>query len=131
MGPNQRQLTADDLKRNAGDLKARALQRRAAARRCADPAQAKRLGRQADHDLREAGLCERAAMGLEAETGGSDADEQRLAFQAGRENHPEPREPNRAGLGKPPPKVAPVEAQWVKPFPPQERLGARPAHKAA
>ena len=107
MDPRQRRLTADDLKRNAGELKARALQTRAAARRCGDPAQAKRLERQADHDLREAGLSERAAFSLETETGDSEAYEQLLAFQAGREKHPGPREPKREGIEKPPLKGAP------------------------
>lgn len=108
MNPSQPRLTAADLKRTACELKARALQGRAAARRCGDPAQAKRLERQADHDLREAGLAERAALSLEAETGGLEVYEQLLAFQARRENHPEPLEPKPEGIEKPPPKGPPV-----------------------
>ena len=107
MNPSQCRLTAADLKSQACELKARALQARAAARRCSDPAQAKRLERQADHDLREAGLSERAAFSLETETGDSEAYEQLLAFQAGREKHPGPREPKREGIEKPPLKGAP------------------------
>jgi hypothetical protein len=109
MNASQRQRTAADLKNQGCELKARALQARAAARRCGDPAQAKRLERQADHDLREAGLAERAAISLEAETGSLEAYEHLLAaFQAGREKHPEPLEPERAGIEKPPPKGPPV-----------------------
>ena len=103
MNPSQCRLTAADLKSQACELRARALQARAAARRCGDPAQAKRLERQVDHDLREAGLSERAALSLEAEMGGSGAYEPRLAFQAGREQHPEPREPKREGIENSPP----------------------------
>lgn len=104
MDPGQRRPTAADLKSQARELKARALQARAAARRCSDPAQTKRLERQADHDLRESGLAERAALSLEAEMGSLEPYEQLLAFQAGRENHPELLEPAREGIEKPPPK---------------------------
>jgi hypothetical protein len=104
MNASQRQRTAADLKNQGCELKARALQARAAARRCGDPAQAKRLERQADHDLREAGLAERAAISLEAETGSSEVYERLLAFQAGRENRPEPLEPKREGIEKAPPR---------------------------
>jgi hypothetical protein len=103
MDPSQPRPTAADLKSQAGELKARALQARAAARRCSDPAQIKRLERQADHDLREAGLAERAALSLEAETGGLEAYEQLRTFQAGREKHPALPEPKREGIEKPPP----------------------------
>jgi hypothetical protein len=108
MDPSQRRPTAADLKSKACELKARALQARAVARRCGDPAQTKRLERQADYDLREAGLAERAALSLEAETGSSVAYEQLLAFQAGREKRPGPLEPKREGSEKPPPKGSPV-----------------------
>jgi hypothetical protein len=108
MDPSQPRPTAADLKSKAGDLKARALQARAAARRCGDPAQIKRLERQAAHDLREAGLAERAALSLEAELGGLEAHEQRRAFQAGRENHPAPPQPKGEGTEKPPPNGPPV-----------------------
>ena len=108
MDPSQPRPTAADLKSKASELKARALQARAAALRCGDPAQIKRLERQADHDLREAGLVERAALSLEAETGSSVAYEQLLAFQAGREKRPEPLEPKREGIEKPPPRGSPV-----------------------
>jgi hypothetical protein len=108
MDPSQRRPTAADLKNQAGDLKARALQARAAARRCGDPAQTKWLERQAAYDLREAGLAERAALSLEAETGGLEAYEQLLAFQARRENRPEPRESKREGIEQAPPKGPPV-----------------------
>ena len=104
MDPSQCRPTAADLKSKACELKARALQARAAARRCGDSAQTKRLERQADYDLREAGLAERAALSLEAEMGSLEAYEQLLAFQAGRENHPAPPEPKREGIEKPPPK---------------------------
>jgi hypothetical protein len=108
MDPSQPRPTAADLKSKASELKARALHARAAARRCGDPAQIKRLERQADRDLREAGLAERAALSLEAETGGLEAHKQLRAFQAGRENHPAPPEPKREGSEKPPPKGPPV-----------------------
>jgi hypothetical protein len=98
MDPSQRRVTAAELKSQASDLKARAFQARAAARRCGDPAQAKRLERQAHYDLREAGLAERAALSLEAETGGVEAYEQLLAFQAGRPKRPEPRESKPEGI---------------------------------
>src|ERR671939_110868 len=106
MDPSQRRPTAADLKSKACELKARALQARAVARQCGDPAQTKWLERQADYDLREAGLAERAALSLEAETGGSVAYEQLLAFQAGREKRPAPLEPKRDGIEKPPPKTS-------------------------
>ena len=51
-------------------------------------------------------MAERAAIGLEAETGSLEAYEQLLAFQAGRENHPEPREPKWEGIEKRPPERA-------------------------
>ena len=108
MDPSQPRPMAADLKSKACELKARALQARAVARQCGDPAQTKRLERQADYDLREAGLAERAALSLEAETGGSVAYEQLLAFQAGREKRPAPLEPKRDGIEKPPPKTSPV-----------------------
>jgi hypothetical protein len=108
MDPSQPRPTAADLKSKAGELKARALQARAAARRCGDPAQSKRLERQADHDLRDAGLAERAALSLEAEGGGLEGYEQRRAFQAGRGNHPAPPGPKREGTEKPPPNGSPV-----------------------
>lgn len=108
MDPSPPRPTAADLKGKAGELKARALHARAVARQCGDPAQIKRLERQADHDLREAGLAECAALSLEAETGSSGAYEQLLAFQAGREKRPEPLEPKRGGIEKPPPKGSPV-----------------------
>jgi hypothetical protein len=108
MDPNQRQRTVAGLKQEAGELKARALQARAVARRCGDPAQAKRLNRQADHDLREANLAERAALSLEAETDSLAAYEQLRAFQGGRESHLGPREPKREGLEEPPSKGSPV-----------------------
>jgi hypothetical protein len=107
MDPSQRRRTAADLKSKACELKARALQARAAAHRCGDPAQAKRLERQADYDLREAGLSERAAISLETEMGSLEAYEQLLAFQAGRENHPEPREPKRGGRREATPERSP------------------------
>ena len=108
MDPSPPRPTAADLKSQARELKARALQARAAARRCGDPARAKRLERQAAYDLREAGLAERAALSLEAETGSLVAYEQLLAFQAGREKRPGPLEPKREGIEKPPPKGSPV-----------------------
>jgi hypothetical protein len=108
MDPSQRRPTAADLKSKACELKARALQARAAAHRCGDPAEAKRLKRQADYALREAGLAERAAISLEAETGSLEAYEQLLAFQAGREKRPEPLDLKRDGIEKPHPKSAPV-----------------------
>lgn len=103
MDPSQPRPLAANLKSKASELKARAFQARAAARRCDDPAQAKRLERQADHDLREAGLAERAALSLEAETGNLEAYELLLAFQAGREKRPESREPKREAIEQPSP----------------------------
>jgi hypothetical protein len=131
MNPSQPRPTAADLKRTACELKARALQAQAAARRCGDPAQAKRLQWQADHDLREAGLAERAAISLEAETGSSEVYERLLAFQAGRENRPEPREPKREGIEKAPPDKSPVGTEGgaspvAGPVPPPARAARSP-----